>query len=72
MKINKCNEIFFSLFLEVFIPTNFLFQISRFVGKCIDRGGTGLRAWFVLRNVIDGQVSTFSFTHFYLKPLLLV
>jgi len=30
-------------------------KISRFVGKCIDRGGTGLRAWFVLRNVIDSQ-----------------
>jgi large subunit ribosomal protein L19 len=30
-------------------------KISRFVGKCIDRGGTGLRAWFTLRNVIEGQ-----------------
>jgi len=30
-------------------------KISRFVGLCIDRGGTGLRAWFILRNVIEGQ-----------------
>ncbi|XP_014664101.1 PREDICTED: 39S ribosomal protein L19, mitochondrial-like [Priapulus caudatus] len=28
---------------------------SRFVGICIDRGGCGLRAWFILRNVIDDQ-----------------
>jgi len=28
---------------------------SRFVGICIDRGGTGLRAWFILRNVLEGQ-----------------
>lgn len=30
-------------------------KLSRFVGTCIDRGGTGLRAWFTLRNVLDGQ-----------------
>jgi len=30
-------------------------KLSRFVGICIDRGGTGLRAWFILRNVIEGQ-----------------
>ena len=29
--------------------------MSRFVGICIDRGGCGLRAWFILRNVIEGQ-----------------
>jgi len=28
---------------------------SRFVGLCIDRGGTGLRAWFILRNVLEGM-----------------
>ena len=28
---------------------------SRFVGICIHRGGSGLRANFTLRNVIDGQ-----------------
>jgi len=28
---------------------------TRFVGIVIDRGGTGLRAWMILRNVIDGQ-----------------
>ena len=28
---------------------------TRFVGIVIDRGGTGLRAWFIVRNVIDGQ-----------------
>ena len=28
---------------------------TRFVGIVIDRGGTGLRAWTILRNVIDGQ-----------------
>ncbi|BFZ10300.1 hypothetical protein BsWGS_13338 [Bradybaena similaris] len=27
---------------------------NRFVGICIDRGGHGLRAFFVLRNVVDG------------------
>merc|ERR1719245_1138662 len=30
-------------------------KLSRFVGICIDRGGTGLRAWFILRNIIEGQ-----------------
>jgi len=30
-------------------------KLSRFVGICIDRGGTGLRAWLILRNVIEGQ-----------------
>ncbi|XP_042864706.1 39S ribosomal protein L19, mitochondrial-like [Penaeus japonicus] len=28
---------------------------NRFVGICIQRGGAGLRAWFILRNVIDHQ-----------------
>ena len=28
---------------------------SRFLGICIARGGTGLRAWFILRNVLDGM-----------------
>jgi len=28
---------------------------SRFVGTCIARGGTGIRAWFILRNVVEGQ-----------------
>ncbi|KAK3881279.1 hypothetical protein Pcinc_014265 [Petrolisthes cinctipes] len=30
-------------------------KTNRFVGICISRGGTGLRAWFNLRNVIDHQ-----------------
>jgi len=30
-------------------------KLSRFVGICIDRGGTGLRAWTIIRNVVDGQ-----------------
>jgi len=30
-------------------------KLSRFVGICIDRGGMGLRAWFILRNVVEGQ-----------------
>jgi len=30
-------------------------KLSRFVGICIDRGGTGVRAWFILRNVVEGQ-----------------
>ena len=34
---------------------------SRFTGICIDRGGTGLRAWMTLRNVIDGEGVEFSF-----------
>ena len=28
---------------------------NRFVGLCIQRGGHGLRAFFILRNVVDGQ-----------------
>ena len=28
---------------------------SRFTGIVIDRGGTGLRAWMIVRNVIEGQ-----------------
>ena len=28
---------------------------SRFTGIVIDRGGTGLRAWIIVRNVIEGQ-----------------
>nr|CAG4641257.1 EOG090X0F2L [Eulimnadia texana] len=30
-------------------------KTNRFVGICIQRGGTGLRAWFILRNVVDNQ-----------------
>lgn len=30
-------------------------KTSRFVGICIDRGCSGLRAYFILRNVIDHQ-----------------
>ncbi|XP_064088805.1 large ribosomal subunit protein bL19m-like [Macrobrachium nipponense] len=30
-------------------------KLNRFVGICIQRGGTGLRAWFILRNVVDHQ-----------------
>jgi len=30
-------------------------KMSRFVGICIDRGGAGLRAWLILRNVVEGQ-----------------
>ena len=30
-------------------------KLSRFVGICIDRGGCGLRAWFIVRNIIEGQ-----------------
>lgn len=30
-------------------------KTNRFVGICIQRGGCGLRAWFILRNVIDHQ-----------------
>jgi len=33
----------------------------RFVGIVIDRGGTGLRAWMVVRNVIDGMGVEFMF-----------
>lgn len=29
--------------------------MTRFLGICIDRGNSGLRAFFVLRNVIDNQ-----------------
>lgn len=30
-------------------------KINRFVGICIQRGGKGLGATFVLRNIIDNQ-----------------
>lgn len=30
-------------------------KVNRFVGICIQRGGTGLGATFVLRNIIDNQ-----------------
>ena len=45
-------------------------KLSRFVGICIDRGGTGLRAWFILRNVIEGQVWLFIFIYLPSKNLL--
>jgi ribosomal protein L19 len=32
-------------------------KLSHFVGICIQRGGCGLRAFFILRNVIDHQGS---------------
>nr|CAG4635108.1 EOG090X0F2L [Alona affinis] len=30
-------------------------KVTRFVGICIQRGGCGLRAWFILRNIVDRQ-----------------
>jgi large subunit ribosomal protein L19 len=30
-------------------------KINKFVGICIQREGCGLRAWFILRNIIDHQ-----------------
>nr|CAG4647457.1 EOG090X0F2L [Megafenestra aurita]SVE92695.1 EOG090X0F2L [Megafenestra aurita] len=30
-------------------------KMTRFLGICIQRGGSGLRAWFILRNVVDRQ-----------------
>lgn len=30
-------------------------KTTRFLGICIQRGGCGLRAWFILRNVVDRQ-----------------
>lgn len=36
-------------------------KTSRFVGLCIDRGGHGLKAFFVLRNVVDGLGKLFHF-----------
>ena len=29
-------------------------KTNRFVGICIDRGDYGLKAWFILRNHVDG------------------
>lgn len=29
-------------------------KTNRFVGLCIDRSGYGLRAQFILRNIVDG------------------
>ena len=45
-KVHTCRKI---------IIQRMIFQLSRFVGICIDRGGCGLRAWFILRNVVEGQ-----------------
>ena len=48
---------------------------NRFVGICIEKGCTGLRAYFILRNIVDhvGE-SLFSFTLSFTKmyTLLLV
>ena len=30
-------------------------KTNRFVGICIQRGGTGLNSWFILRNIVDRQ-----------------
>jgi large subunit ribosomal protein L19 len=30
-------------------------KFACFVGICIQRGGSGLQAWFILRNVVDRQ-----------------
>ena len=30
-------------------------KANTFVGICTERGGAGLRAWFILRNHVDGQ-----------------
>ena len=30
-------------------------KTTTFTGIVIDRGGTGLRAWFVVRNIVDHQ-----------------
>jgi len=35
--------------------TNSTNQVNRFLGICIQRGGVGLRAWAILRNVVDKQ-----------------
>jgi len=35
--------------------TNSTNQVNRFLGICIQRGGVGLRAWVILRNVVDKQ-----------------
>jgi large subunit ribosomal protein L19 len=40
-------------------------KLSRFVGICIQRGGCGLRAFFILRNVIDHQGSMTDTFHMY-------
>jgi len=44
-------------------------KVSRFVGICIDRGGSGLRAWFILRNVVEGQGVEFMYQMY--NPTLL-
>ena len=35
---------------DSFAPT----KKNRFMGICIDRGDYGLKAWFILRNHVDG------------------
>ena len=39
-------------------------MVFRFVGLCIDRGGSNLRAWFILRNVVEGQGVEFMYNMF--------
>lgn len=36
-------------------------KVNRFVGICIQRGGHGLGATFVLRNIIDNQGEVYYF-----------
>ena len=50
-------------------------KLSRFVGICIDRGGCGLRAWFIVRNIIEGQgvefmYQMYRYTHLQRQQLL--
>lgn len=49
-------------------------KTNRFVGICIQRGGSGLRAWFILRNVIDhqGEGTSGSLSIFLCLPLFLL
>lgn len=43
------------------IPILFIDKETRFVGIVIDRGGTGLRAWTIVRNVIESQGMEFMY-----------
>ncbi|KAK1888996.1 39S ribosomal protein L19 mitochondrial [Dissostichus eleginoides] len=44
-----------SILAVTMADTNAAGKVSRFVGICIQRGGTGLGATFILRNIIDNQ-----------------
>jgi large subunit ribosomal protein L19 len=50
-----CHILLGSIMAVTVADSNSPNKFARFVGICIQRGGSGLRAWFILRNVVDRQ-----------------